>query len=152
MEYNLADLFESVVDVVPDREALVYADHPGTGAERRLTYAELDAAANRIATKPYIWGGGHGRWWDRGYDCSGSVSYALHGGRLLSTQLDSTSLESYGSGGHGRWVTIYANAGHAWMIVAGLRFDTSGQRTTGSRWQTAPRSNAGFTVRHPTGW
>lgn len=108
------------------------------------------AAGNRIATKPYIYGGGHGTWNDAGYDCSGSVSYALHGGRLLNTQLDSTSLESYGSGGRGRWITIYANAGHAWMIVAGLRFDTSGANP--SRWQPADRSSASYVVRHPTGF
>jgi peptidoglycan hydrolase-like protein with peptidoglycan-binding domain len=108
------------------------------------------AAGNRIATKPYIYGGGHGTWNDAGYDCSGSVSYALHGGGLLNTQLDSTSFESWGSRGHGRWITVYANAGHAWMVVAGLRFDTSGANP--SRWQPNDRSSDGYVVRHPTGY
>ena len=108
------------------------------------------AAGNRIATKPYRYGGGHGRWDDSGYDCSGSVSYALHGGGLISTQLDSTGFESYGSRGSGRWITVYANAGHAYMVVAGLRFDTSG--ASPSRWQSDMRSRAGYVVRHPSGF
>ncbi|MGN6190293.1 MAG: peptidoglycan-binding domain-containing protein [Conexibacter sp.] len=108
------------------------------------------AAGNRIATKPYVYGGGHGTWIDNGYDCSGSVSFALHGGGLINTQLDSTSFESYGSRGNGRWITIYANAGHAYMVVAGLRFDTSG--ASPSRWQSDMRSGAGYVVRHPTGF
>jgi peptidoglycan hydrolase-like protein with peptidoglycan-binding domain len=112
---------------------------------------DVIAAGNRIATKPYVYGGGHGTWNDSGYDCSGSVSYALHGGGLLNTQLDSTSFESWGSRGGGRWITIYANAGHAYMVVAGLRFDTSGATATGSRWQTDMRSNRGYVVRHPDG-
>jgi len=107
-------------------------------------------AANKIRTKPYIWGGGHGRWWDKGYDCSGSVSYALHGGGLIDTQLDSTSFESWGSNGNGRWITIYANSGHAFMVVAGLRFDTSG--ASPSRWQSDLRSGSGYVVRHPSGF
>jgi len=108
------------------------------------------AAGNHIATKPYVYGGGHGTWNDNGYDCSGSVSYALHGGGLISTQLDSTGFESYGSRGNGRWITVYANAGHAYMVVAGLRFDTSG--ASPSRWQSDMRSGAGYIVRHPSGF
>ncbi len=110
------------------------------------------AAANRIAFKPYIYGGGHGSWNDSGYDCSGSVSYALHGGNLISAPEDSGELESYGSAGAGHWITIWANAGHTYMYVAGLRFDTSAQgETGGSRWTSTARSNAGFVERHPTG-
>ena len=108
------------------------------------------AAGNRIATKPYLWGGGHGSWNSSGYDCSGSVSYALHGGGLLSASLDSSGFESWASSGHGRWITIYTNAGHAYMVVAGLRFDTSGANP--SRWQSELRSNDGFVVRHPSGY
>jgi hypothetical protein len=111
------------------------------------------AAANKIAFKPYIYGGGHGTWNDSGYDCSGSVSYALHGGGLLSVTMDSTEFESYGSAGRGRWITIWANGGHAYMYIAGLRFDTSARSDTGgSRWTTAGRSGDGFVVRHPAGW
>jgi cell wall-associated NlpC family hydrolase len=114
---------------------------------------DVIAAGNRIAFKPYVYGGGHGSWNSSGYDCSGSVSYALHGGGLISSPEDSGSLESYGSSGPGRWITIWANSGHVYMYVAGLRFDTSAQRSNnGSRWTTQSRSNAGFIERHPTGW
>ncbi len=109
------------------------------------------AAGNRIATKPYVYGGGHGTWEDTGYDCSGSVSYALHGAGLLAASMPSGDFEAWGSAGPGTWVTIYANGGHMYMVVAGLRFDTSGQRGAGTRWQADLRSNDGFTVRHPTG-
>jgi cell wall-associated NlpC family hydrolase len=112
---------------------------------------EIIAAGNEIAKKPYVYGGGHGHWNDTGYDCSGSVSYALHGAGLLQTARDSTGFESFGDTGPGQWVTIYANAGHAYMIVAGLRFDTSGRSQSGSRWQTARRSSSGYVVRHPQG-
>jgi peptidoglycan hydrolase-like protein with peptidoglycan-binding domain len=110
------------------------------------------AAANKIAFKPYIYGGGHGSWSDSGYDCSGSVSYALHGAGLLSSPEDSGELESYGTAGRGQWVSIWANAGHVYMYVAGMRFDTSAQSSTGgSRWTRFGRSNSGFVVRHPGG-
>jgi peptidoglycan hydrolase-like protein with peptidoglycan-binding domain len=110
------------------------------------------AAGNRIADKPYKYGGGHGQWNDSGYDCSGSVSYALHGAGLLDSPLDSTGFESYGSAGAGSWVSIYANSGHAYMVVAGLRFDTSGASERGSRWSDEMRSGDGYVVRHPTGF
>jgi peptidoglycan hydrolase-like protein with peptidoglycan-binding domain len=108
-------------------------------------------AGNRIATKPYRYGGGHGKWEDSGYDCSGSVSYALHGGDLLDSPMPSGSFTSWGQAGKGEWITIYAHGGHIYMVVAGLRFDTSGRAQTGSRWQTEMRSPSGFTVRHPKG-
>jgi peptidoglycan hydrolase-like protein with peptidoglycan-binding domain len=112
---------------------------------------QIIAAGNVIAKKPYRYGGGHGRWNDTGYDCSGSVSYALHGAGLLNTQLTSGEFASWGSAGAGQWVTIYANSGHVYMMVAGLRFDTSGASSAGSRWQNRSRSTSGYTVRHPTG-
>jgi peptidoglycan hydrolase-like protein with peptidoglycan-binding domain len=108
-------------------------------------------AGNKIAAKPYRYGGGHRRWEDTGYDCSGSVSYALHGGNLLDSPMPSGSFTSWGDAGKGRWITIYAHGGHMYMVVAGLRFDTSGRAQTGSRWQTAMRSPSGFAVRHPRG-
>jgi hypothetical protein len=111
------------------------------------------AAANRIRTKPYIWGGGHGRWWDRGYDCSGAVSYALHGGALIDSPMPSGPMESWGRRGPGRWITVYANAGHAFAVIAGLRWDTSGNTSgTGPRWHTDMASTRGFVVRHPVGY
>jgi len=112
---------------------------------------KIIAAGNEIAKKPYVYGGGHRKWIDRGYDCSGSVSYALHGAGLLDTAMPSGSFMKWGEPGPGRWVTIYANKGHMYMVVAGLRFDTSGRSKTGSRWQTEMRSPAGFTVVHPPG-
>lgn len=112
---------------------------------------EIIAAGNKIATKPYRYGGGHGRWRDSGYDCSGSISYALHGAGLLASPLDSTGLMSWGERGKGEWVSIYANAGHAYMTVAGLRFDTSSSKRSGSRWSETTRSARGYRVRHPEG-
>jgi Putative peptidoglycan binding domain len=109
------------------------------------------AAGNEIASKPYKYGGGHGRWNDTGYDCSGSMSYALHGAGLLDEALDSSGFMSWGEAGKGTWVTIYAHGGHSYMIVAGLRFDTSGLSQDGSRWHTSSRSASGYTVRHPPG-
>ena len=108
------------------------------------------AAANAIATAPYKYGGGHGSFRDSGYDCSGSVSYALHGGGLLSSPLDSSALMSYGRPGPGRHITIYANPGHVFMTINGRRFDTSARSQTGSRWG-GPRSGSGYVVRHPAG-
>jgi cell wall-associated NlpC family hydrolase len=113
------------------------------------------AAANHIRTTPYIWGGGHGRWQDAGYDCSGAVSYALHGGKLLTSPLTSGSFEAFGEAGAGRWITIYANASHAYMVVAGLRFDTAGDvNETGPRWHPTVTAAAGgrFVARHPSGY
>jgi hypothetical protein len=111
------------------------------------------AAANRIRTKPYIWGGGHARWQDRGYDCSGSVSYALHGGSFLESPLPSGPMESWGLAGEGRWITVYANGGHAYAVIAGFRWDTAGDASgTGPRWHPELLSNAGYVARHPAGY
>jgi hypothetical protein len=112
----------------------------------------LIAAGNQIATTPYKYGGGHGSFDDTAYDCSGSVSFALHGAGLLDTTLDSTGLAAWGRSGTGRWITVYANKVHTYLVVAGVRFDTSGQKAAGgTRWQAALRSNKGFRVRHPAG-
>ncbi len=112
---------------------------------------QIIEAGNSIARSPYLWGGGHGKWLDEGYDCSGSVSFALAAAGLLSGPLASGPLMGWGEAGRGKWVTIYANQGHVFMEVAGIRFDTSGQRVTGSRWQNAMRSTGGFVARHPPG-
>ena len=108
-------------------------------------------AGNTIARTPYKWGGGHGKWQDTGYDCSGSVSFALAAAGLLDGPLASGPLMSWGKAGKGKWVTIYANSGHVYLEVAGIRFDTSGARATGSRWQNELRTNVGFVARHPPG-
>src|SRR4051794_3028384 len=116
------------------------------------TVRRVIAAASRIAHKPYRYGGGHGSWNDWGYDCSGSVSYALHGGGLLSSPLDSSSLMGYGAPGRGRYITVYANPGHAFMVIAGRRFDTTGRDESGSRWNQRLRDTSGYVVRHPVGY
>jgi cell wall-associated NlpC family hydrolase len=116
-----------------------------------LVVRRVIAAGDRIADAPYTYGGGHGNWDSGGYDCSGSVSYALHGGGLLDTALASGAFMSWGEPGPGRWITIYANGGHAFMVVAGRRFDTTGREATGSRWQAVMRDTSGYVVRHPAG-
>ncbi len=115
---------------------------------------QMIVAANRIATLPYCYGGGHGRWNDSCYDCSGSTGYVLHAAGLLNVTEDSGEMESYGLPGTGQWVTMYANAGHVYMQIAGLWFDTAAQGSNrlNDRWSTQRISPAsGFVVRHPGG-
>jgi hypothetical protein len=143
---------------------------PGTAAKRMkngYAAAPSDAppevqdaifAANEIVGKPYVYGGGHNREFkSSGYDCSGTVSYALHGGDLLDSPLDSGSFMSWAKKGRGDWITVYANGGHAWMTIAGLRLDTSsaGERRSsgeGPRWRKNMRGGQGFVKRHPAGF
>jgi peptidoglycan hydrolase CwlO-like protein len=113
--------------------------------------ARVIAAGNAIATLPYIWGGGHGSFQANGYDCSGSVSYALAAAGLVSAPMVSGDFESWGLPGPGRWITVYANAGHVWMQVAGWRFDTVALATGGTRWAQGGGEFSGFVVRHPAG-
>ncbi|HEX3240806.1 MAG TPA: hypothetical protein VHR18_11820 [Solirubrobacterales bacterium] len=113
------------------------------------------AAANKIRTKPYIYGGGHARWWDRGYDCSGAVSFALRGGKFLTSPMPSGPMESWGEAGKGRWITVYANSGHAYAVIAGLRWDTAGNSgSSGPRWSESLDAGASgpFVARHPSGY
>jgi peptidoglycan hydrolase-like protein with peptidoglycan-binding domain len=127
----------------------------GTPAPASTTAAtevsEMIAAANQIATLPYIYGGGHASFTSDGYDCSGSVSYVLHAAGLLSSPEDSSELESYGAPGPGRYVTIYATDGHAWMTIDGRRFDTVALAETGTRWASGGGEFSGYVVRHPVG-
>jgi peptidoglycan hydrolase-like protein with peptidoglycan-binding domain len=132
-----------------------YIDSSGLAVAPASAPDEVKAivdAGNRIATKPYKYGGGHARWNDSGYDCSGSVSYVLHAAGLLGQARDSTGFMSYGDAGRGTWITIRSNPSHAYMIVAGLRFDTSARSRTGSRWSEQMRSASGFRGRHPEGF
>ncbi len=122
----------------------------GGGGDADGVVAQVVAAANQIATTPYVWGGGHGGA-GGGYDCSGSLSYALAAGGLLSSPLDSTGFMSWGEAGPGSRITVYANAGHAFMIVDGRRYDTSALSGGGTRWTSESRSTAGFVARHPPG-
>ena len=129
-----------------DGRAIAPPDAP-TAVKRAI------AAANRIDGRPYIWGGGHLSWLARGYDCSGAVSYALHGAGLLDVTMVSGQLASWGDGGAGQWITVYANASHVFMVVAGLRFDTRGNPpgVSGPRWHRGSVDSRAFAPRHPPG-
>jgi peptidoglycan hydrolase-like protein with peptidoglycan-binding domain len=143
---------ESTTPTAPTEKA--YLTSSGVAVAPDSAPVEVKAiieAGNAIATKPYKYGGGHARWNDTGYDCSGSVSYVLHAAGLLSRALDSTGFMSWGERGRGQWVTIRTNPSHAYMIVAGLRFDTSARSRTGNRWSEQMRSASGFRGRHPEG-
>jgi hypothetical protein len=131
------------------RHPVLREAHRGRGLPRAVRAAIH--GGDRIASAPYKYGGGHGSFADSGYDCSGSVSYVLHAAGLLSSPLDSGQLMSYGAPGRGRWITIYANRGHAFAVIRGRRFDTTGRHETGTRWQPHRRSTAGYTARHPPG-
>ncbi|MGK2932838.1 MAG: hypothetical protein ACSLFD_08740 [Solirubrobacterales bacterium] len=115
---------------------------------------DVIAAANTIRDLPYVWGGGHGSFESSGYDCSGAVSYALNGGGLISSPLDSTGLTTWGEPGEGNWITVYGNSGHAYAVIAGLRWDTSGTGGSGPSWSTDTVSwqdPSAFVARHPSG-
>jgi hypothetical protein len=150
--------------------AAIAGEHPASGGSNAVTQAialpngvalppleapeavkQIIQAGNGIARTPYIWGGGHGKWLDKGYDCSGSVSFVLASAGLLSATETSGQLMSFGDPGPGKWVTIFASDGHVFLEVAGIRFDTGAQSVTGSRWANTGRSTAGFVARHPAG-
>lgn len=135
----------AAIPLDPGGFAQAPADAPGA-------VKQVIAAGNAIAGLPYVWGGGHGAFRASGYDCSGSVSYALAAAGLLSSPLDSTGFMSWGESGPGKWITVYANAGHAFMVVAGWRFDTSALSGGGTRWTRAMRDTGGFVARHPAGF
>jgi hypothetical protein len=124
--------------------------HAPAGAPRAVQAAI--SAGNEIQGKPYVWGGGHATWKARGYDCSGSVSYVLHAAGLLNVPLVSGAFAtSFGLRGKGSWITVYANSGHAYVYLAGLRLDTSGSGGKGPRWRLESRPARGFVARHPLG-
>ena len=148
----------SVAQLLPDGTAAAPADAPAQ-------VQQAIWAANLIQDKPYVYGGGHGEFEDDGYDCSGTVSYALHGAGLLDQALDSGSFMKWGERGPGQWITVYTNPGHAYAIIAGLRLDTSAASVTksntrkfkkalerGPRWRPTERSSRGFKARHPLGF
>ena len=126
-------------------------------ADAPLQVQEVIWAGDRIRLKPYIYAGGHGKWNDAGYDCSGTVSYVLHAAGLLKVSMDSSEFETWGVHGAGQWITVYTNAGHAFIEVAGIRLDTSAEQDpnpppgTGPRWRPVVTSTAGFMPRHPPG-
>jgi cell wall-associated NlpC family hydrolase len=123
--------------------------HAPAGAPRAVVRAIR--AGNKLQNKPYLYGGGHRAFKDTAYDCSGAVSFALHGAGLLKAPLNSSALMKWGVAGAGSWITVYGNAGHAYAVIAGLRLDTSGSGGRGPRWQLDRRDPAGFVARHPAG-
>jgi hypothetical protein len=151
---------------VPGTVAKLLPD--GTAAAPALAPLQVQQAiwaANELQNQPYVYGGGHASFQSVGYDCSATVSYALHGGDLLDSPLDSSSFMHWGASGPGQWITIYTNAGHAYTVIAGLRLDTSAVNVTkanvagnkkalqsGPRWRPTMRSSRGFRVRHPIGF
>jgi hypothetical protein len=142
----------------PPQRATVYNGKAIAPAGAPTRIKRVIEAGNRIVGKPYRYGGGHTAFSSRlesGYDCSGSVSYALYGGRFLRSPLDSRSFAGWGRSGPGRWITVYTNPGHAYVVVAGLRFDTSlrdDPSHTGPAWSKRLRRSASYQPRHPRGW
>jgi len=146
---------EAAAPTAPPGKAILVNGRAVPPADAPPAVKQVIAAANKIRTKPYIYGGGHARWWDAGYDCSGAVSFVLRGAGLIDTPMPSGSLAGWGSAGKGRWITVYANGGHAYAIIAGLRWDTAGTTNgTGPRWHKSLKAQASgpFTVRHPEGY
>jgi cell wall-associated NlpC family hydrolase len=141
---------------VPGWEAKILADGLAQApADAPVAVKEAIAAGNQLIGQPYVYGGGHQSFISNGYDCSGAVSYALHGGSLLTSPLDSSQFELWGAAGRGTWITVYTNPTHAYMTIAGIRFDTSRAGDpggkSGPRWRPLLASNAGFIARHPAG-
>ena len=149
--------------VTPGSKATLLPD--GTAAAPADAPPQVQAAifaANKLLDKPYKYGGGHAKVEDSGYDCSGTVSYALLAAKLIKSPLDSSSFMRWGLNGRGAWITVYSNPGHAFAIIAGLRLDTSTAgvvsrtiaRTAerGPRWRAALRRVSGFRARHPLGF
>ena len=148
-ELKRARILASRAQLQPDGTAIPPANAP-------TPVVDAINAANRIHTKPYVWGGGHGSWEAKGYDCSGAVSYVLHAAGLLPSPMTSGAMRHWGYPGAGQWITVYANKAHAWMTVAGLRFDTSSvgepvDQGSGPRWRYTMRSAAGYAVRFSPG-
>jgi cell wall-associated NlpC family hydrolase len=152
---ELAELYGEGADVVSTRAVLLQSGEATAPPDAPREVQEIVEAANKVARLPYVYGGGHGGgeglFVDSAYDCSGSVSFALANAGLIDRPMTSGELARWGEPGQGKWVTIYANAGHAFMVVGGARFDTVGLRQTGSRWQRPFRSISGFTAVHPPG-
>jgi hypothetical protein len=129
------------------KDGLAYAPRNAPAAVKRAI-----AAGNRLQGKPYKWGGGHAKFQDSGYDCSGTVSYVLREAGLLKGSIPSRGYFNYGKKGEGKWITLYVRKGHVFMTVAGLRLDTGGPGgETGPRWKTATRQGKGHVMRHPSG-
>jgi len=138
--------------IVPGTEGKLIDGVAFAPADAPREVQEAIWAANEIQDKPYVYGGGHKSFRSAGYDCSGTISYALNGGGLLGRPLDSSSFMRWGESGKGDWITVYTNPGHAFVVIAGLRLDTSGAGERGPRWRAEKRSGRGFRARHPEGF
>ena len=154
--YGLPDPATTQIVNMPTA-TLLPTGYAAAPAEAPQEVKDAIAAANEIIGKPYVYGGGHNaRFAGKGYDCSGTVSYALHGGTLLKSPLDSGAFMKWGTKGPGSWITIYTNPGHAFAVIAGLRLDTSSAGDPvggkGPRWRPVLRSTKGFVARHPDGF
>jgi cell wall-associated NlpC family hydrolase len=141
--------------VVPGATAEIVNGIAAAPEEAPLVVDRIIWAANKIIGRPYVYGGGHASFKSYGYDCSGTVSYALHGGALLRQPLNSGQFEGWGASGQGQWMTILTNPGHAYLDIAGLRLDTSTaddpSNEQGPRWRPLRPANPGYTLRHPYG-
>jgi peptidoglycan hydrolase-like protein with peptidoglycan-binding domain len=141
---------EPATQEAPGSKATMSSDglHAVAPADAPQEVKDAITAANKIVGKPYKYGGGHGSWNDSGYDCSGTVSYALHGAGLLDRPMSSNEFGGWGVRGRGSWISVYYNSGHAYAVIAGLRLDTSGSGGRGPRWHTDMRSSSGYGVTH----
>ena len=151
----LANPFPTSGPVVPGRLAQLRRGVAYAPAKAPLAVKRAIWAANQLRTKPYRWGGGHGSLFDLGYDCSGTVSYALAAAGLIRVPMSSQELTQFGNYGRGKWITIYARNGHAFAVIAGLRLDTTAWNNWSDReaprWQLTYRPPRGFAARHPVG-
>lgn len=153
---NANSLFPTSGPTVPGTRARLHGGKAFAPESAPLAVKRAIWAANQLFRKPYIWGGGHKSFSDRGYDCSGTVSYALGGAGLLKSPISSTEFRKYGQSGRGKWITVYARNGHTYAIIAGLRLDTTPYLTAHDKWapgwQASERVPAtGFEARHPVG-
>src|SRR4051794_37783618 len=148
--FNGDDAPSNDISTTPGSKATMSSDglHAVAPSDAPQEVQDAITAANRIVGKPYKYGGGHGQWEDSGYDCSGTVSYALHGAGLLKRPMSSGEFGSWGISGKGSWISVYYNGGHAYAVIAGLRLDTSGSGGKGPRWHTDMRSGSGYDVTH----
>src|SRR3954451_13599624 len=148
--YVAPDEAPATTKTAPGAKATMSSDglHAVAPADAPPEVQEAITAANKIVGKPYKYGGGHGSWEDSGYDCSGTVSYALHGAGLLKRPMSSGEFGGWGVGGKGSWMSVYYNSGHAYAVIAGLRLDTSGSGGRGPRWHTDMPSGSGYDVTH----
>lgn len=152
---NAAELFPTSGPVVPGDRAALFGNIAMAPSLAPLPVKRAIWAANQLRSKPYRYGGGHKSFVDRGYDCSGTISYALAAAGLIRAPIASDEFRSYGNSGQGKWITVYARNGHAFAVIAGLRLDTTAynsSRNDAPRWRLTERKPRGFVARHPAGF